>query len=128
MEQIAQVRRLPIYMMVMAILAILSGIGLYWRDSGGFQTPWMHSGPGTVFGVGGAFAILAMIIGMAVSSPAGRRLGALGAEIRARGGPPTPAEVAEMQRLQDRVARGSQIVALLLVLATGAMAIARYVP
>ena len=37
-------------------------------------------------------------------------------------------ESAELQRLQGRMSVASQIVTVLLVLATGAMAIARYVP
>jgi hypothetical protein len=41
---------------------------------------------------------------------------------------PTPDEAAELQRLQRRVGIGTQIVSVLLVLATAAMALARYVP
>jgi uncharacterized membrane protein len=128
MEQIGQVRKLPLYMMAATILTILSGVGLYWSASGGFQPAWMHSGPGTVFGIGGALAIVGAVVGMAVNSPTGRRLGVLGATIGARGGPPSPAEMAEMQRLQARLASSTRLVALLIVLATAAMAVARYVP
>jgi hypothetical protein len=51
-----------------------------------------------------------------------------GAAAGGRGGPPTPEEQAEMKRLQGRMSVASQFVTLLLVLATAAMAIARYVP
>ena len=128
MDQLARVRKLPIFMMGAAILTILSGFGLYAHDSGGFSGPWMQSGQGMVFGLGGVVGTLAAIVGMATASPAGRRLGALGAEIKASGAPPTPMQVAEMQALQGRIARGSMAVAVLILIAITAMALARYVP
>ncbi len=76
--------------------------------------------------MGGALAILAAAIGMAVNAPAGKRLGALAAEIKARGGP-TPADVAELQALQARLARATNLTAGLLILATAAMAVARHI-
>lgn len=126
MEQVARVRRLPIWMMSATILTILSGLTLYGLDSAGFHSAWMHSGPGTVFGLGGVLAILAATIGMAVNAPAGKRLGALAAEIKVRGAP-TPADVAELQALQARLARATNLTAGLLILATAAMAVARHI-
>lgn len=128
MEQIVQVRRLPVFMMTATILTILSGLGLYWRDSGGFTGAWMGSGPGIVFGFGGLVATAAAVLGMAFISPNARRMSALGAQLRAGGGPPAPEVVAEIQALQGRVGRRSALAALLLVVATAAMAVARYVP
>jgi hypothetical protein len=128
MQQLAQVRKLPVYMMSMAFLTILSGIGLYWRDSGGFSGPWMRTGSGVVFGFGGLLGILVVTLGMAIVSPGAKRMGALAAAMHGSGGPPAPAQVAEMQALQARMARFAVIVAVLLLLATAAMAVARYVP
>lgn len=128
MQQLMQARRLPVWLMTAGILTILSGIGLYWVDSAGFQSAWLASGPGRVFGLGGAFAILAAILGMAVNSPAARRLTALAARVQGSGRPPAPDEAAEMQRLQARLGRATMVVAGLLVLATLAMAVARYIP
>jgi uncharacterized membrane protein len=128
MEHLVRVRRAPLRLMGAMILVILSGIALYWKDSAGFQSGWMRSGPGTVFGLGAILSIAGGAIGMGTSAPAGKRLTALTAAIKARGGPPAPEEIAEMQRLQARIRSGSQLVAVLLVLATIAMAVARYVP
>jgi uncharacterized membrane protein len=128
MQQLVQARRLPRWLMTAAIVTILSGVGLYWVDSSGFQSAWLGSGPGRVFGLGGALAIVAAILGMAVNLPAARRLTALAAGIQAAGRPPAPVEAAEMQRLQARLGRATMIAAALLVLATLAMAVARYVP
>jgi hypothetical protein len=128
MEHLVQVRRLPVRLMIAMALVILSGIALYWKDSAGFQSGWMRSGPGIVFGLGAVFAIASGIVGMAISSPTGRRLTSLTAAVKARGGPPTPEELAELQRLQTRMRGAARLVAVLLVLATAAMAVARYVP
>ena len=127
MQQLAQVRKLPMYMMGSMAATLLSGIALYWLASGGFSNSWPASGPGTTFGLGAVFAILGATIGVAVSMPAARRLGVLGATIAKSGGPPSAEQVAELQRLQGRMATATQIVAILLVLATAAMAVARYV-
>jgi uncharacterized membrane protein len=128
MHQLVQARRLPLWLMAAAIVTIASGLWLYWLDSSGFRSAWLGSGPGRVFGLGGAFAILATIVGMAVNTPAGRRLAALTARVQGSGRPPSSEEAAEMQRLQTRLARATIAVAVLLVLATAAMAVARYVP
>ncbi len=50
MEQVARVRRLPIWMMSATILTILSGLTLYGLDSAGFHSAWMHSAPGLFSG------------------------------------------------------------------------------
>lgn len=127
MQQLTQVRKVPVYMMLLAILTILSGIGLYWRDSSGFTGEWMHTGTGAILGLGGLLGILAVVLGMAIVTPTAKRLGELAA-MQGSGGPPAPAQVTEMQTLQARMARFMSIVAVLLLLATAAMAIARYVP
>ncbi|MEO8294664.1 MAG: hypothetical protein ABI613_04035 [Gemmatimonadota bacterium] len=127
MQQLTQVRKLPLFMMIVAILTILSGITLYWQDSGGFTGAWIDSAPGRVFGLGGILAIVAGIIGMAINTPTGRKMGELGAAIGRSNGPPSPEQVAEIGRLQGKMYSSMQVVAVLLVLATAAMAIARYV-
>jgi uncharacterized membrane protein len=128
MEHLVQVRRLSVRLMIAMTLVILSGIALYWKDSAGFQSAWMRSGPGTVFGLGAVLGIAGAVLGMATSAPTGRRLAAMTATIKARGGPPTAEELAEIQRLQARMRGAGRLVAVLLVLATVAMAVARYVP
>lgn len=128
MEQLAQVRKLPVFMMSSAVLTVLSGMALYWRDSGGFSGPWMHTGPGVVFGAGGVLGIAAAAVGMTLTSPKAKRMGALAAEMRKAGGPPRPELVAQMQALQAQIGRPTSVVVVFLVLAVCAMAIARYVP
>jgi uncharacterized membrane protein len=128
MEHLVQVRRLPVRLMIAMALVILSGIALYWKDSDGFRSAWMRSSPGTIFAIGALLGIASGVVGMTTSAPTGRRLTALTSAIKARGTPPTADELAEMQRLQARLRGAGQVVAVLLLLATIAMAIARYVP
>jgi uncharacterized membrane protein len=121
-------RRPPVYMMILAVLTVLSGFGLYWRDSDGFQShEWLRSGSAMVFGLGGAIALFVLILGATVVSPAGKRMGELAGQMQAAGAPPPPELVAEMQRLQARLARSSTIAAVALIVTAICMAVARYV-
>jgi uncharacterized membrane protein len=128
MRQLMQERRMPIWLMGAAVLTILSGLGLYWVDSAGFQSTWLGSGPGRVFGIGAVMGIAAAGVGMSVNNPAGRRLAELAGPIQADRRAPTPEEAAQMAALQSRLNRATNVVAVLLLLATLAMAVARYVP
>ena len=121
-------RRMPLIMMGSAILTIGAGIWLMMILSGGAPGVWMQSSTGRAFGIGGGLAILALVLGMAVNAPTAGRMSAIGAAAAKRGGPPTADEVAELQRLQSRMANASIVVAILLLVATGVMAIARYLP
>ena len=127
MEQLTRVRKLPIWMMSAAMLTILSGLVLFWYNSAGFTNEWMGSGSGKAFGGGALFGILAAIIGIGGAMPAGRKLGMIGADLRTRGTPPSPQEVANVAQLQGKLQRIGDIVALLLVIALFAMSAARYI-
>jgi hypothetical protein len=128
MEQMAGVRRLPHILMGAAVLTILSGFALYWRDSSGFQGAWVRSGPGITFLAGGVLALIAAIHGAVVNSPTAKRLGLIAADIRQAGGPPSPAQAQEIQQLQNRLAGAVRVAAVLISLAVLAMSVARYVP
>ncbi|HEV8356767.1 MAG TPA: hypothetical protein VGQ17_08405 [Gemmatimonadales bacterium] len=125
-DQLVRVRKLPRALLGAASLTILSGLGLFWRDSAGFSSAWMASPTGRVFGFGALLSIAAFVVGVSVNNPAAQRLGAITAAIQAQGGPPNPEQAAEMQRLQTRLGVGMQIITVLVLLATAAMALARY--
>jgi uncharacterized membrane protein len=127
-QQLMGVRHLPRWLMGAMALTLLSGVGLYWRDSAGFQSAWLASGAGKVFGLGGVLAIVAASLGMAINMPTARRLAEMGGRLQAAGRPPTPDEQATLTALQGRLGRASTVAAVLLVTATALMAIARYVP
>jgi uncharacterized membrane protein len=128
MQQLVRVQRLPAFLVAAMLLTILSGLVLYRHDSVAFGSGWMRTGSGMTFSAGAAFALLAAIIGASVSNPAAKRLSALGAAVQATGSQPTTEQAAEIGRLQTRLFRVSRTIAVLLLLATAAMAIARYVP
>lgn len=128
MRQLMQERNLSLWLVAAAVLTILSGLGLYWVDSAGFQSAWLASGPGRAFGLGAVMAIAAAGVGMSINNPAGRRLAQLAAPIQAERRAPTPEEAAQIAAIQARLNRATNVVAVLLLLATLAMAVARYVP
>ena len=119
-------RRLSHWLWIAATLTVLSGLAMYWRFaalSGGAFAGTRH---GIALGVGGAAAILAAVLGSAIGGAAARRMAAMGAQLQRAGTPPEPTVAAAMQRLQRRARVGSAIAAGLLVVATLAMAGARY--
>jgi uncharacterized membrane protein len=128
MQQLVRVQRLPLYLMLVAVLTVLSGLSLFWLDLNAFGKAWMHTGPGRTFSAGAALAILTAIVGMAVNTPAAKRLGAIAGSLQAAGTQPTVEQAAEMGRLQNRLYRATQVAAVLVVLAVICMGVARYIP
>lgn len=128
LAQVIRVRRLPMVLMSLAILTLLSGLSLFYLDIRAFGPAWTHTGPGRTFSLGAAFATIAIIIGMAVSSPASRKLGALSDTIRASGAPPSREQSAALGQLQSLLATTGKLVTSLLLLAVTCMGVARYIP
>ncbi len=108
---------------IAAGLAILSGLLLYWRASGGLQTEWLSTGTGVMFTIGGLAAIGAGVFGGLIASN-GKKLATLGASLE---GPPSPEQAAELGHLQNRGANLGAANAVLLVITIIAMASAQYV-
>jgi len=127
MQEIAGKRKLPVYFLVSGLLTVLSGFGLYWHDSAGFTNGFMRSAGGMTFGIGASLALIAVLLGIFVVTPAAMRTGKLGAAIAAGGKPPTPEQAAEMQQLQAKLGKMALVAAVLLTLTTIAMAVGRYV-
>jgi hypothetical protein len=127
MEGLVVRRRLPVVLMVSAIISVLSGLALYDRNSAHFQQFYLTSGPGITYGIGGIAAILVFVIGMSVNAPAAKKLAAIGQRVKASGGPPSAEDTAEMQALQKRLALALRVTAWLLLVTLVAMAIGRYV-
>ncbi len=108
-------RGLHRFMGASAGLAVLSGLGLYWALTAGFNPAAMDSPAGRMFGLGGVAGVLAAIIGGAVI---GRTLTRMEALISA--GAPRDGEMAVLQR---RVATASRTALALLVFALVMMAL-----
>ena len=116
-------------MPLFAIATLLSGIGLYWRVSGGFRGSFVMSGPGLGYGLGGLAAIAAYAVGMTVARPSMLRAAALMQQMASAGDAGTAtreATMAEVAQLRARSGAAGRLVVGLLVLAVAAMAVARY--
>src|SRR5262245_12376373 len=74
-------RRMSMIMIVSAILTMGAGIWLMMIQSGGAPGVWMLSPMGRTFGIGGALAILAFLLGISINAPAASRMSAIGQTI-----------------------------------------------
>jgi len=126
MQQFIERRKYPIYMTIASALTVLAGVPLYLFASGGLQSSWITSGPGIVFTIGSVVAIVVFFLGTFMLAPRAKRMGALGREIGMSGGPPSPAQVAELEKLDKELYRIELADFILLMIATLAMATARY--
>jgi uncharacterized membrane protein len=126
MEVLMVRRRLPIYLGAAMLLTVLSGFIMYGSLASSSHGAWAGSAPGIAYGIGGLAAILGAAVGAGVGSSAGRRMVALRQRF-AEAGRPTPEQQAELQRLQARMMLGARLMAGLLAIAAGTMAIGRYV-
>ena len=125
MQYLARQSGYPRFAEIMGWLTILAGLGLYWIISNGFQAEWFATRRGIVLTLGGLMAIIAMVMAYALQKPAAKRLGVLGQEIQATGGPPTPEQMAAVQAQQNKLSRGALWTAILLGLAVAGMALSR---
>ncbi|UCC87892.1 MAG: hypothetical protein JSV81_00945 [Anaerolineales bacterium] len=126
MQNFIERRKYPIYMTIASALTVLAGVPLYLFASGGLQLSWITSGPGVVFSIGSVVAIVVFFLGTLMIAPRAQRMGALGKEIGMAGGPPSPAQAAELQQLDREMARIELADFVLLMIATLTMATARY--
>lgn len=122
-----QKRRAFIIVPTAGLVTILAGTWLLWIDSAGFAESYMQTGPGRTFSIGGTAAIIALILQVFVSRPAGVKLGKIAAQLAAS---PAPTERDRLNAQADRLRRRNMMATLGAVffglLAASAMAIARY--
>lgn len=123
MQRLARQNHFPLVMELAGLATVLSGLWLYWLVSGGFQITWIASRPALT--IGGIMAILAYILAFFMQKPAAKRIGMIGQEIQASGGPPRPEQIAEMQAQQKKLSQGALSSAILLTIAVIGMALAR---
>ena len=114
-----------IVMWATAITTVVAGAVLYWLDSDGFTSVWMHSGPGIGFGTAAFFAVLGLIVGV-FQGRNSNAMAKLGGQIQSQGKPPSPEQASRLQSLGKALAIGGILNATFLILATVGMAIARY--
>lgn len=126
MGQLMQVRKLTTWLIASGVVTVLAGLLLLWHASGGFKPEWMGSPMGIGYSTGGLLAIVGLLIGITQNAPTARKIAAVTARRAGSAAPPTPEEVAELQRLNAKMGLLGKVTAGLLAGATFLMAIARY--
>lgn len=101
-------RRFPVLMTGSAIVVIVTGLRLY---TSRFSMEWLTSAEGIVLSLGGLLGIGAFVIGLFVQKPVAMKLGALGAQIAASGGPPAPEQARELAAIRSRLAKVGRVTA-----------------
>ena len=103
-------------------MAGIAGILLYWHDSQGLTSAWMHGNAGAGFAVGALFGLIAFIFGIL----ADRKLKAM-VELRAQSGDsPSGEQTSQLQLLDKQATTNLNICAGTLTLSLWIMAVARY--
>ena len=120
-------RRLMTILPIAAILTLLPGLRLMWIASAGFSSAYFATPVGQTYSAAGGLAIVAFVVGMAVSRPAAMRAGAIGAQMASAPDDAARSRLAaEMEGARRRGTIGGMIVLILLTLASAGMATARY--
>jgi hypothetical protein len=122
-----QRRGMMTFLPIVAIVTLISGIWLYWKASLGFSPEYSRSGPGIGYAIGAVASLVAYGLGIGLVRPAmTRTIGLAQSAAQATSDAERSQLQAEIGRLRARGATVSRWVGLLLIVATGAMAIARY--
>jgi hypothetical protein len=96
--------RFSLYMSMTGWTTVIAGSILYGIDSNWFQSSWMMTATGTVFGIGAVFGIAALVFGLMLGN-ANTALAALGAQMQ---GQPTAEQSRLLQTLLKRQKMASQ--------------------
>jgi uncharacterized membrane protein len=112
---------------IVAGITILAGLRLMMIDSAGFTAAYFQSGSGLVFTIGGAFGIAALMFFTLVGTPAFARSALIGQQMAQASEAARGKLQTELNALRARGKFASQTSAILLVFASIAMAIGRYV-
>jgi uncharacterized membrane protein len=107
---------------------VIAGWILWFRnaDAVGSLGDWVSSSFGLGLTIGGLLATVTFFVGFLGVGRNVERMVDLGGEVAAAGGPPTSTQQAELDRLGSALERHGKLDLLLLMLATTAMATARY--
>lgn len=113
--------RFSAYMMVTGLTTVIAGSILYGIDSNWFQSSWMMTATGSVFGIGAAFGIAAFVFGVMLGNT-NAALATLGAQIQ---GKPSAEQAAALQALLKRQKMSSQGNMICMLISIVCMASAR---
>lgn len=119
-------RRFSIFMVISSTLTVLTGALLFLLRAGGNWLNYVKTGPGLIFTIGSIVGVVVYFIGMLGVNPHALKLSKIGHEIQAAGDPPTPAQAAELHKLDREMSILSLADFILVALSLGLMGLARY--
>lgn len=119
-------RKIGVAIPASAVLAVLSGMTMYWRNNAASSGAWAASRPGAVYGVGGAAALVALVLGAAIIGPSLEKVVKIQLAAEAASRALTADETATIGMLKARSGKMTGIAAMLLAITVAAMAIGRY--
>jgi uncharacterized membrane protein len=126
LQHMAGKRRFNMFMVINSTLTVLSGALLLWHSTNGNLGTYMSTGPGLGFALGSLTGVAVYFVGMFGVGMRVGKMSKLGEEIQKAGGPPTPAQAAELEKLDKEVSMYSKIDFWLVALSLTLMATARY--
>jgi hypothetical protein len=126
MQTLTGRRKYPLFMVGMSLLNVLAGILLYLFRAGSLNLAWVNSGPGWGYTLGALAGLVAFFVGNFAIGPTAARLGALGQQIGAAGGPPSPTQLTTLHALEQKLERAEWIDFAMLTLSMLAMITARF--
>jgi uncharacterized membrane protein len=112
----------------LSIVTVLAGWVMWFRnlDQFGSLGDWLGTNFGLVLTIGGVIATVAAVEGSIGVGRNVERMVDLSDEIAASGGPPSPEQQSQIQRVGAEIEKFGKIDLVLLLLAVAAMATARY--
>lgn len=116
----------PIFIMLSALISILSGILLLWKLSNHFERVWFTTLYAKILCAGIVTSIIAFLIGIIINQPAAIRIGRINAAIT-KSGSITSEQMRELITLQKKIFSATIIIAVLLVITIISMSIIRWV-
>jgi hypothetical protein len=121
-------RKVPKVITGLGLTTVLAGWIMWLKDMHDFGSlgDWVNSRFGLVLTIGAVLATIALIDGALGVGRNVERLVALGDQVAASGGPPSPEQQTEMARLGADLKTYGQLDLVLLLLAVAAMSTARY--
>ncbi len=124
-ERVLPMAQMSRAMAIGAVLTTLAGVLLYVLIFRGASS-WIASRFGLSLTLGALAGLGAFLLGLLSTGPTSKKMAALGGQIQAAGGPPTPAQLAEMGRLRAKLTRSTTWSTILATAALALMAVARY--
>src|SRR3990172_1802116 len=87
---------------------VLAGLWLTWIFSDGFGRAFFETGRGAALGLGMITGVAAFVVGFLMQNRPMGRVAGIAQAMTAAGGPPSPAQAAEMQKLTGTIRLGGR--------------------